>query len=85
MGRLALRGGAAVSDDRLQTAKEIAEWLSVPVTWVRHHTRTGEIPCEPLPGRYKRYSRPVIEAWLDERRQGPGRKHRPSTQPPEDL
>ena len=40
--------------DRLLEAKEVAELLSVPETWVREHTRSGAIPHVPL-GRYVRY------------------------------
>lgn len=40
--------------DRLLTAAEIAERLSVPVSWVRESTRSGAMPCVEL-GRYKRY------------------------------
>jgi Helix-turn-helix domain len=39
--------------------------LSVPVSWVREHTRSGAIPCVPL-GRYRRYREADVLAWLDE-------------------
>lgn len=51
--------------DRLLTAGEVAELLSVPVSWVREHTRTGTIPHIEL-GRYKRYRVDDVQAWLDE-------------------
>jgi excisionase family DNA binding protein len=51
--------------DRLRTADEIAEMLSVPVSWVREHTRSGAIPHVPL-GRYRRYREADVLAWLDE-------------------
>jgi excisionase family DNA binding protein len=49
--------------DRLLTASEVAELLSVPVSWVREHTRSGAIPHVQL-GRYVRYERLAVLAWL---------------------
>ena len=49
--------------DRLLTADEVAELLSVPVTWVREHTRTGAIPHVRL-GRYLRYREADVFAWV---------------------
>jgi excisionase family DNA binding protein len=57
--------------ERLLTADEVAELLSVPVSWVRESTRSGAMPCVPL-GRYRRYDRVDVEAWLRECKQ-PGR------------
>lgn len=59
-------------NDRLLVAKEVAELLAVPESWVREATRDGRLPHLSL-GRYKRYERAAIEAWLAERRQ-PGRR-----------
>jgi excisionase family DNA binding protein len=56
--------------ERLLTAKEVAELLSVPDSWVREATRAGRLPHLKL-GRYRRYEREAIEAWLAEKRQGP--------------
>ena len=56
--------------ERLLTAAEVAELLAVPVSWVREATRAGRLPYLAL-GRYRRYSRPAIEAWLLEQRSGP--------------
>lgn len=55
--------------DRLLTAPEVAELLSVPETWVREHTRTGTIPHLEL-GRYKRYDRGEVLAWVESLRKG---------------
>jgi excisionase family DNA binding protein len=66
--------------DRLLTASEVAERLNVPETWVRAETRAGRMPHLPL-GRYRRYSWPEVEAWLETQRVGQWRKHRPSIQP----
>jgi excisionase family DNA binding protein len=52
-----------VVSDRLLTAEEIADLLNVPVTWVRESTRSGAMPHVKL-GRYRRYRREAVEAWL---------------------
>ena len=56
--------------ERLLVAKEVAELLAVPESWVREATREGRLPYLAL-GRYRRYSREAIEAWLAEQRGGP--------------
>lgn len=61
--------------DRLLTAVEVAKLLAVPETWVRDHTRSGEIPCVPL-GRYRRYRESDVLAWLDELADGRGPRFR---------
>ena len=57
--------------DRLLDAVEVAELLHVPVSWVRESTRSGAIPHIEL-GRYRRYDRAAVLAWLEECKQ-PGR------------
>ena len=42
--------------DPLLDAHEVADWLGVPVSWVRESTRSGAMPCVQL-GRYRRYDR----------------------------
>jgi excisionase family DNA binding protein len=49
--------------DRLPDAQEVAEWLNVPVSWVRESTRSGALPRVEL-GCYRRYERAAIEEWL---------------------
>lgn len=66
-----------MSDERLLTAAEVGERLSVPESWVREQTRTGNLPHLAL-GRYKRYDWEAVTAWLAEQRQGRWRKHQPS-------
>jgi excisionase family DNA binding protein len=56
---------------QLLTAAEVAELLNVPVSWVRESTRSGAMPCVSL-GRYRRYDREDVLAWLDSCKQ-PGR------------
>jgi excisionase family DNA binding protein len=62
--------------ERLLTAAEVAERLSVPESWVRQETRANRIPHLPL-GRYKRYDWQDIAAWLEDQCAGQWRKHRP--------
>jgi excisionase family DNA binding protein len=61
--------------DRLRTAAEIAARLAVPVSWVREHTRSGEIPCVTL-GRYRRYRDEDVDAWVDQLAVGNGPRFR---------
>ena len=58
------------------TAEEVAERLSVPVSWLRAETRAGRMPHLRL-GRYVRYDWPAVVEWLAEQRAGQWRKHRP--------
>jgi len=58
--------------ERLLIAKEVAALLAVPESWVREATRDGRLPHLSL-GRYKRYERTALEAWIGEQRQ-PGRR-----------
>jgi excisionase family DNA binding protein len=65
--------------ERLLDAKEVAELLAVPVGWVREHTRSGAIPSIEL-GRYRRYDRGDLLAWVEGLKAGGGpafRRHRP--------
>ena len=66
--------------ERLLDAHEIAELLHVPVTWVRAEARADRLPCLRL-GRYVRFDREAVIAWLEEQRAGQWRKHRPSIRP----
>ena len=71
-----------MNDDRLLDAKEVAELLHVPPSWVREHTRSGLLPHLTL-GRYKRYRREAVLAWLEDQEASGAawRKHRPSVAP----
>ncbi len=57
--------------DRLLDAREVAELLNVPVSWVRESTRSGAMPSIEL-GRYRRYHRDDVLRWLEECKR-PGR------------
>jgi len=50
----------------LLNAQEVAAMLGVPASWVYSQTRAGRIPTVKL-GRYYRYRREAIEAWISER------------------
>ena len=58
-----------VPADRLLTAAEAAELLSVPESWVREHTRLGTLPHIRL-GHYVRYRRAAVLSWLEHRELG---------------
>ena len=48
----------------LMLAADVAELLQVSTAWVYAETRRGRLPHIRL-GRYVRYRRAAIEAWLD--------------------
>ena len=62
---------------RLLTAAEVADLLAVPESWVREATRAGRLPHLTL-GRYRRYSRQAIAAWLEQQQAGPPVRRRKS-------
>jgi excisionase family DNA binding protein len=49
----------------LMDAPEVAELLGVSVSWVYEQSRRGLIPTVTL-GRYRRYRRAAVEAWIRE-------------------
>ena len=51
--------------ESLLTADEVAGLLGVPTSWVYEQSRAGRIPTVTL-GRYRRYRREAIEAWIEE-------------------
>ena len=65
-----------MESDRLLTAADVAERLSVPVSWVREHTRSGRIPHVQL-GRYVRYREETVIGWIAEQEAGTFRRHHP--------
>jgi len=70
------------SSGKLMTAEETGELLSVKKSWVYAETRAGRIPHVKL-GRYYRYRREAIEAWVADLEQGPTpyRKYAPGLGP----
>jgi excisionase family DNA binding protein len=66
-------------NEPLLAAEDVATLLNVPVSWVREHTREGHIPHVRL-GRYIRYQRAGVIAWVESQANGGGpmfRKHVP--------
>lgn len=49
--------------ESLLTAPDVAKLLGVPTSWVYDQSRRGRIPTVTL-GRYRRYRREAIDAWL---------------------
>lgn len=72
---------APYDDARLLDATAAAELLSVPVSWVREHSRNGHLPHVQL-GRYIRYRRSALLAYVESQESGGAawRKHRPRTE-----
>jgi excisionase family DNA binding protein len=58
-------------DDKLLTAGEVADLIRVTRAWVYAETRRNAIPHLRL-GRYVRYRRTAIEAWMQTVERGPG-------------
>jgi excisionase family DNA binding protein len=48
----------------LLDAEAVARMLGVPKTWIYEHSRKGLIPTVTL-GRYRRFRREAIEAWIE--------------------
>jgi excisionase family DNA binding protein len=61
--------------DRLLTAPEAAALLSVPESWVREQARLGLVPHIRL-GRYVRFRRSAVLAWLESHEVGGGTRTR---------
>lgn len=59
----------SINHSRLLHAGEVAELLGVTRAWVYEQSRQGGIPTICL-GRYRRYRREAIEAWLERVEQG---------------
>ncbi len=60
----------ARANGALLTAPELAALLSVPTSWVYAEARAGRIPHVTL-GRYRRFRREAIEAWINATERGP--------------
>jgi excisionase family DNA binding protein len=67
---------AEVLPDRLLTDAEAAELLNVPKSWVGEAARQGRLPCVML-GRYRRFVRAELIAWVEEQRAGANGRRRP--------
>jgi excisionase family DNA binding protein len=51
------------------TVQEAADLLRVPVSWLYERTRTNSVPHVKL-GKYLRFDRDELTAWIDELRRG---------------
>lgn len=56
-------------NDQLLTARQVAQLLAVPESWVREATRQNTLPHLRL-GRYRRYHQADIQAWLENQKHG---------------
>ena len=56
--------------ETLLTAREVAELLSVQVSWVYQEARRGRLPSVQI-GRYRRFRRSSIESWAASLERGP--------------
>ena len=54
------------NDNRLLTAKDVAERLQITEAWVHEQARQGAIPYVAL-GRYRRFRSHDIDEWIDSR------------------
>jgi len=48
----------------VMTVEDVAEYLSIPRSFVYQHSRQGRIPCHKV-GRHWRFRREAMERWLD--------------------
>lgn len=70
VGQHSATPGAAMSlREPLLDAQQAAILLNVKVSWIREATRTGQLPCLRV-GRHLRYTRPMLEEWLEGHRAG---------------
>ena len=63
--------GPEADRDQLLTAGDVAELMRVTRAWVYAETRRDRLPHLRL-GRYVRYRRAAIEAWMRTVERGPG-------------
>lgn len=52
-----------MTDDKLMTIEEVAEWLGVGPSWVYRRSRYGDLPTV-MVGRYRRFRRSSVERWV---------------------
>jgi excisionase family DNA binding protein len=62
----------------LLDAKQAAELLNVPVSFVRQETRAERMPYVALGARYRRYEADALRAWWESRRRGPQPERTPA-------
>jgi len=59
-------------DRALLDAAEVAQLLGVPTSWVYAEARAGRFPHVRV-GRYRRFARPAVDAWISDHQRGPVR------------
>ena len=59
-------------DRALLDATEVAELLGVPTSWVYAEAQAGRLPHVRI-GRYRRFRRRTVDAWIDDHERGPVR------------
>ena len=64
---------AQVTDDRLLSSQELADYLGVPISTVYVWRAHGTGPDAIRVGRYTRYRMSAVDEWLDARAATPGR------------
>lgn len=53
-----------MTQDKLLTSTEVAEWLGVKPSWVEEHARQGDLTSVQL-GRYRRFRRADVEDFIE--------------------
>jgi excisionase family DNA binding protein len=61
---------AEMEPEKLDDIGEIAKWTGLPVSWIYANAAAKKIPCYKL-GKYVKFRRSEIAAWLEAQRQGP--------------
>jgi excisionase family DNA binding protein len=79
-GTPAMKGGrmtatATRHDETLDSIRETAAWTGLPVSWLYAQTAAKTIPHLKC-GKYVRFRRSEVRAWLDGKRQGPSAEGR---------
>lgn len=66
-----------LAPDRLLTDGEAAELLNVKPSWIAEAAREGRIRGFVMLGRYRRWDRAELLAWIEEQKAGVGGRRRP--------
>jgi excisionase family DNA binding protein len=74
-GRSEGEPGHGSPNEQLLTVDDLARLLRVPRATIYPWRSTGDGPSGYTIGRYVRFRRAVVETWLEERADEPGREH----------
>ena len=58
------KNGSSTSEDVILDKKALAEYLSVPVSWIDKKVSLGEIPYTKI-GKYIRFKKSAIDRWIE--------------------